>query len=58
MSLRLRLLLALAGLALIGLSLALLAYTFWPVNTVLEQFQPAPTLFAPPQAILEYRSLA
>jgi len=58
MTARLRLTLALAGLLLILLSLGLLAYALWPVGTVLEQFQPAPTLFAPPQAIAALRSLA
>jgi hypothetical protein len=53
MSFRLRLGLALAGLVLVVISLALLAYVLWPVDTVLEQYQPAPTLFAPPQAAAE-----
>jgi hypothetical protein len=51
MSFRLRIALALAGLLVILLSLALLAYVLWPAGTLLERFQPAPTLFAPPQAL-------
>jgi hypothetical protein len=50
-SYRWRLALALGGVVLVGLSLLLLAYLLWPADTILEKFQPAPTLFVPPQAI-------
>jgi hypothetical protein len=55
MSLRLRLALALTGLIVVLVSLALLAYVLWPSATELEQFQPAPTLFAPPPTVLDDR---
>ena len=47
---RWRLILALAGLAVLLVSACLLAYVLWPTGTLLEQFQPPATLFAPPQA--------
>jgi hypothetical protein len=50
MLLRWRVGLALAGLALVLFSLAVMAYVFWPLGLVSEQFRPAPTLFAPPQS--------
>ncbi len=50
MKLRWRVGLALAGLVLVLVSLAAIAYVFWPLQPVREQFRPAPTLFAPPQS--------
>lgn len=51
MKLRWRVTLALAGLILALASVAAIAYVFWPLQPVTEQFQPAPTLFAPPQSL-------
>jgi hypothetical protein len=51
MKLRWRLALALAGLVLVLSSLAVLAYVFWPLQPVKEQFRLAPTLFAPPLSL-------
>jgi hypothetical protein len=51
MKLRWRLALALAGLAVVVASLALLAYVAWPIQPLREQFRPAPTLFAPPLSL-------
>jgi hypothetical protein len=48
--LRWRVGLALAGLALVLFSLVVIAYVFWPLGPVREQFRPAPTPFAPPQS--------
>ena len=50
MSLRWRLILALAGLVLFCLAATTLVYRWWPLDPVSEQFRPAPTLFAPPEA--------
>ena len=47
---RWRVALALAGLAVVLISLAVIAYVYWPLQPVREQFRPAPTLFAPPQS--------
>ena len=52
MVLRWRVALALAGLALILASLAVIAYVFWPFQPIRQQFRPAPTLFAPPQSVV------
>ena len=52
MSLRWRQTLALIGLALIVFALAAVAYAAWPIDSSQEQFRPAPTLFAPPEALL------
>ena len=52
MKLRWRVALALAGLILALASVAVIAYVFWPLPPVKEQFRPAPTLFAPPQSLL------
>jgi hypothetical protein len=49
-SLRWRQTLALVGLALIIFALAAVAYAAWPIDSSQEQFRPAPTLFAPPEA--------
>lgn len=46
-----RVYLALAGLAVLLASAAVLAYAFWPTGSVVEQFEPPPTLFAPPQSL-------
>jgi len=51
MKLRWRLALALAGVILVLASLAVLAFVVWPLPPGKEQFQPAPTLFAPPQSL-------
>jgi len=55
---RWRVALALAGLVLVLISLAVTAYVYWPFQPVRELFRPAPTLFAPPQsmAILDQRT--
>ncbi len=45
-----RVYLALAGLAVLLASAAVLAYAYWPTGTVVEQFEPPATLFAPPQS--------
>jgi hypothetical protein len=58
MLLRWRLVLALAGLAVILASLAAMAYVFWPSQRQRDQFQPAPTLFAPPQSFVLREPLA
>ncbi|MBI5291077.1 MAG: hypothetical protein HY872_04265 [Chloroflexi bacterium] len=47
---RVRVALALLGLALVALSLAALAYWLWPVQTLRQQVPVPPTLFAPPQS--------
>ncbi len=52
MVLRWRVVLALAGLVIVLVSLAVMAYVFWPFQPVRQQFQPAPTLFAPPQSLV------
>jgi hypothetical protein len=49
-SLRWRLVLAMAGLALFCLAATVLVYRWWPLGVTHEEFQPAPTLFAPPAA--------
>jgi hypothetical protein len=49
-SLRWRLTLALVGLALCCAAAATLAYQWWPLPVDREEFRPAPTLFAPPEA--------
>ena len=49
--LRWRLALALVGLIVVLASLAVIAYVFWPLQPLTEQFRPAPTLFAPPQSL-------
>ena len=51
MVVRWRVALALGGLVLVLVSLAVLAYVVWPFQPQREQFQPAPTLFAPPQSL-------
>jgi len=45
---RLRVALAIVGLALVVLSLALLAYALWPLASSVEQHPLSPTLFVPP----------
>lgn len=40
--------LALLGLALVVLSIALLAYAFWPLPDAMDAVPVSPTLFAPP----------
>ena len=50
MSRRLRLTLAVVGLLLVALSLALLAYALWPLPSNVEHHPLAPTLFVPPQS--------
>ena len=52
MPVRLRMVLALAGLLLLILSLAALAYVFWPLDSAREQIPIAPTLFSPPASAL------
>ncbi len=47
---RWRVYLALAGLALLLASAAVLAYAFWPTGTEIDRFEPPATLFAPPQS--------
>ena len=54
MILRWRVALALAGLALVLASLALMAYAFWPIQPLREHFRPAPTRFAPPQSLVTW----
>ena len=51
MRLRWRVILALTGLILALVSVAVITYVFWPLQPVREQFRPAPTLFAPPQSL-------
>ena len=46
--------LAIVGLALIALSLIILAYVFWPLASNSEQFRLAPTLFVPPQSFADW----
>ncbi len=48
MSRRVRLTLAVIALAVVSLSLVLLAYSFWPLDSLREQLRLAPTVFAPP----------
>ena len=48
---RWRLLLALAGAVVLLVALCLLAYALLPTGTVIEQFRPPATLFAPPQSL-------
>lgn len=52
MSRRLRLTLAFVGLALVFVSLLLLAYALWPIDSSIERQPLAPTLFAPPQSLV------
>ena len=52
MVLRWRVALALAGLVVVLLALALIAYVLWPFQPQRQQFQPDPALFAPPQSLL------
>ncbi len=58
MILRWRVTLALAGLVLVLISLAIAAYLFWPLQPLRQQFQPAPTLFAPPQSLVLWETPA
>ena len=51
-SFRWRLTLALLGLALALVSAAAIVYVAWPMRSQREDFQPAPTLFAPPAAMV------
>jgi hypothetical protein len=55
MVLRWRVALALAGLVLVLVSLAVMAYVFWPFQPLRQQFQPPPTLFVPPQSAVVLR---
>jgi len=48
MSRRVRLMLALLGLVIAILSAIALIYAIWPVDTLRDQVQLAPTVFAPP----------
>jgi Na+-transporting methylmalonyl-CoA/oxaloacetate decarboxylase gamma subunit len=48
LALRWRIILAVAGLALVLLALVALAYVAWPVAYASETYRAAPTLFAPP----------
>lgn len=48
MSSRWRITLALAGLAIIVVSTLILLYVIWPVEPMIERFQPPPTLFVAP----------
>jgi hypothetical protein len=50
--LRWRVVLAVAGLIVALVSVAVIAYAFWPLQPIREQFRPAPTLFAPPQSVI------
>jgi hypothetical protein len=43
--------LCLAGVLIAALSALLLAYSLWPLGSVLEHFEPPPTLFIPPEAL-------
>jgi len=52
LKLRWRVALAFVGLLLVLASVAVIAYAFWPLPPLTEQFRPAPTLFAPPQSAL------
>jgi hypothetical protein len=52
LNIRWRVALALAGLAVALVAAACLAYAFWPSDTVVEQYQPPATLFAPPQSLV------
>ncbi|MBA3533624.1 MAG: hypothetical protein H0T73_17040 [Ardenticatenales bacterium] len=47
--------LALVGVALILFALAALSYAARPTRSQREQFQPAPTLFVPPESFLEWQ---
>lgn len=49
MSRRSRLALALIGIAILLISLAVLAYTAWPAGNTREQYRLAPTVFAAPR---------
>ncbi len=51
-SVRWRLILALLGLTLFCLAATSLVYRWWPLGVIQEDFQPAPTLFAPPEAVV------
>lgn len=51
MSSRWRITLALAGLAIIVASTLVLLYVIWPVEPMIERFQPPPTLFVAPGSI-------
>lgn len=55
MARRMRIALAVIGLAMICLSAAALAYALMPVDKTREQFRPEPTLFAPPPSGGAYR---
>lgn len=48
MSRRVRLMLALLGLIIAALSAVVLVYAVWPVDTLRDQVQLSPTVFAPP----------
>ena len=50
LSRRWRVYLALAGLAVLLASAAVLAYAYWPTRTEIERYEPPATLFAPPQS--------
>jgi hypothetical protein len=58
MFLRWRVALALAGLVLVLVSLAVLAYVLWPFQPISEQYRPAPTLFDPPQSSVRWEQPA
>ncbi|HSF83049.1 MAG TPA: hypothetical protein VLA49_17565 [Anaerolineales bacterium] len=45
---RLRLVIGILGLLILVCSILALAYSFWPVEILEEQFRLAPTLFSPP----------
>ncbi len=49
MSPRARTILAIVGAIIIVVAIAALVYAFTPIQTVREQIQVAPTLFAPPR---------
>ena len=49
LSRRSRLALALIGIAILLISLAVLAYTAWPAGNTREQYRLAPTVFAAPR---------
>jgi hypothetical protein len=49
-TLRWRLILALLGITLFCLAVTSLVYRWWPLPVTREDFQPPPTLFAPPEA--------
>ena len=52
MTRRWRIALAVIGLLIVCLSVAVLVYVFAPIDKEREQFRPSPTLFAPPQSNL------